>query len=343
MTKITDVKGRIEYISRTGKHTDKAEELVMFKDDFKNWDKLVEFEKGQARKTLEARELMIALPNNSTPEDWEEVANMIVGKQPHAYAVHWNEDKTNLHMHLIFSERQETLEQVEPKRYRQDIWAKEDGSRAMKKEDRHHIMHKKGDVQRDKNGNIRYKEVSGFSEKDKIFKSKAWLESVKKDTVKLFNNRGYSVKKYDPKGVFLAEKHEGKGNNFYIEQVKAENIMIRNYNAEVAKAQNVLPDEVLIKSKEDAITSIKMLDLVRLDILIEGIKYQVKIAIEKMIRQREKDVAIEQKKRREPVKESIKQEKPSIIGKIDNYKREIEESEKKKKPINRAKNYQIER
>ena len=249
--KIYDVVGRLDYIARRNNYSTKqlAEQLVYFHDDFgqDNWQKLADFETAESERRhiilRHARELIIALPNEmSSKKDaetqYKEFASTLASGQPYAFAVHWNKSKTNLHMHLLLSERQKLNISQEPKRYRQDIWAKEDGSMAMKKEDRHHILHKKGDVQLDKDGNIKYKDAenSGFSEKNKDMIARAWVHIKQNQSAQLLTDLGYDVTVFDKKEGMLAEKHEGKGNNAYTQRIKRENNFIRSQNKERAKA-----------------------------------------------------------------------------------------------------------
>lgn len=249
--KIYDVVGRLDYIARRNNYSTKqlAEQLVYFHDDFgqDNWQKLADFETAESERRhiilRQARELIIALPNemNSKTDailQYKKIASTLADGQPYAFSVHWNESKTNLHMHLLMSERQKLDVDREPKRYRQDIWAKEDGSMAMKKEDRHHILHKKGDVQLDKDGNIKYKDAenSGFSEKNKDMIARAWVHIKQNQSAQLLTDLGYDVTVFDKKEGMLAEKHEGKGNNSYTQRIKRENSFIRSQNAERAKA-----------------------------------------------------------------------------------------------------------
>lgn len=250
--KIYDVVGRLDYIARRNNYSTKqlAEQLVYFHDDFgqDNWQKLADFETAESERRhiilRHARELIIALPNEmSSKKDaetqYKEIASTLASGQPYAFAVHWNKSKTNLHMHLLLSERQKLNISQEPKRYRQDIWAKEDGSMAMKKEDRHHILHKKGDVQLDKDGNIKYKDAenSGFSEKNKDMIARAWVHIKQNQSAQLLTDLGYDVTVFDTKKGLLAEKHEGKGNNAYTQRIKRENAFIRSQNAERAKTK----------------------------------------------------------------------------------------------------------
>lgn len=252
LQKIPNVAGRLDYIFRQGSFSKKelSEQLVYFHDNFgaENWKKLADFENAESKrlnvKLTQARELIIALPNNmknqkneDAESQYKKIASSLASGQPYAFAVHWNKTKTNLHMHLLLSERQKLDIAQEPKRYRQDIWAKEDGSRALKIEDRHHIMHHKGDIQYDKDGKIKYKnaENSGFSLKTKDMQKKSWLFEKKQEAKNLLKTLGYEITAFDSKEGMLAEKHEGKGNSKYTQRIKRENAFIRSQNAERAK------------------------------------------------------------------------------------------------------------
>lgn len=251
LQKIPTVVGRLDYIFRQGAFSKKElqEQLVYFHDNFgaENWKKLANFEAAESKrlnvKLTQARELIIALPNcmkdaKDAESLYKKIADNLASGQPYAFAVHWNKTKTNLHMHLLLSERQKLDIAQEPKRYRQDIWAKEDGSRALKVADRHHIMHHKGDIQYDKDGKIKYKnaENSGFSLKNNQMQKKLWLFEKKQEATKLLKNLGYDITAFDEKEGFLAEKHEGKGNSAYTQRIKRENNFIRSQNKERAKA-----------------------------------------------------------------------------------------------------------
>ena len=248
---IPNVLGRLDYIFRQGSFSTKelSEQLVYFQDNFgaENWKKLANFENAESErlnvKLNQARELIIALPNGMQDQkdaetQYKQIASTLASGQPYAFAIHWNKSKTNLHMHLLLSERQKLDISQEPKRYRQDIWSKEDGSRALKVADRHHIMHHKGDIQYDKDGKIKYKnaENSGFSLKNNQMQKKSWLFEKKQEATKLLKNLGYDITAFDEKEGFLAEKHEGKGNSAYTQRIKRENNFIRSQNKERAKA-----------------------------------------------------------------------------------------------------------
>ncbi len=266
--KIPSVSNRRDYIAREGKYQETAEHLLLFQDEFKDWEKLAEFESAQPRFTNQARELIIALPNEMANLSQDQLRDAVhrmvikteINEQPHAWAVHWNDAKTNLHLHLLFSERKPIEAEREPKRYRQDIWAKADGTMAHKKVDRHHIMHRKGDIQRDKNGEIKYKpaEISGFSEKDKKFKSKAWSESVKTSVHNALQELGYTVSSYNHDSPYLHEYHEGKGKNQTIKEIKLRNTDIREYNMVIDLLKKAdAPQEHLKEIKRQALVAVQ--------------------------------------------------------------------------------------
>ena len=119
MTKIHDVGGRIGYITSV----EKQEFLYVTYDtaepvDEEYWKKLAkenqkEFrQSGTEGKCIEARELIIALPENYTEYDPESVLKEFTDAFKKEYgvesisALHHNKTRTNYHIHLIFSERQ---------------------------------------------------------------------------------------------------------------------------------------------------------------------------------------------------------------------------------------------
>ncbi len=291
--KIHNVVHRLDYLALEGKYQRAAKHLVLFHDEYRDWEKLAVFEKAQPRFANQAREIMIALPNemaNLSQDQLRDAVLQIVQKtsideQPHAWAVHWNEAKTNLHMYLLFSERQPLEAEREPKRYRQDIWAKADGTMALKKEDRHHIMHRKGDIQRDKNGNIKYKsaEKTCFSKKDRNFKSLAWLESVKTSIHEALQELGYTVSSYSHDSPFLHEYREGKvnnpANNPTYQEIKSRNTQIREYNALIEQLQKEgVSEERLKEYKREAVVAVQkpgantlspLLEKLRNDLLVK--------------------------------------------------------------------------
>ena len=152
-TKLSDVNGRIDYIS----NPERQEHLYAFCSSVEPiiWEILarqnqMEFKKSGANgKCIEARELVIALPESLQNYDPEQLLRefMIAFQKeypvPCAAAVHHNKSMTNYHIHLIFSER-EILEEVKVKT----------ATRAMfYNEEKKHVRTKKEIL--DENGNVR--------------------------------------------------------------------------------------------------------------------------------------------------------------------------------------------
>ena len=125
ISKLTNLKGRIDYIT----NPKRQENLYAVYDtvDEKFWSELgkcnrLEFKKsGSSGKCIESRELIIALPEPFCNMDKKKVLKDFTELFKKSYgvnciaAMHHNKTKTNLHIHLIFSEREglkKSLEKV---------------------------------------------------------------------------------------------------------------------------------------------------------------------------------------------------------------------------------------
>ncbi len=139
-TKISNAVGRSAYISNK---THKQEEVLLHEEKMVySWQFYHEYElkhqhnSGQAQN--EAREILLPLPNGlasklkgATTENQREklkeicdaLAKEMVGENhDYEYALHWNKARTNLHCHLLFSEREVVdLSLLEQKTYAKDI------------------------------------------------------------------------------------------------------------------------------------------------------------------------------------------------------------------------------
>lgn len=139
MTKISNVAGRSDYISN-----EKKQEYLI--DHGKNrdfdWKWYSDYETAHqksADRNNEARELVIALPNemaNLPSEKRKEMAHdlateLLGGQRDYEYALHFNASRTNFHMHLLFSER-ESHSEVQIKRYKRDMWYDKETNRMAK-------------------------------------------------------------------------------------------------------------------------------------------------------------------------------------------------------------------
>ncbi|SDM48811.1 MobA/MobL family protein [Lachnospira pectinoschiza] len=123
MSKLSNVRGRIYYIS-----SDKKQEnlyAVYETTDRKFWTDLAkcnqaEFKKsGTEGKCIEARELIIALPESFVDYSPDGLLKYMTDKFKSQYgvdciaALHHNKRKTNYHIHLIFAERNYLDEPIE--------------------------------------------------------------------------------------------------------------------------------------------------------------------------------------------------------------------------------------
>ena len=124
MAKLHDLSGRITYISSHAKQ-EHLYEVYTTEPDRAFWRELAkcnqeEFEKsGTNGKCIEARELMIALPESFINYDHDYLLKKMVDKFKEKYgmecfaALHHNKRKTNLHIHMIFAERKRLDQPIE--------------------------------------------------------------------------------------------------------------------------------------------------------------------------------------------------------------------------------------
>ena len=224
-TKLPSIGGRAAYMSDPGKQ----EEIVLESEPV-DWKPYADYEATQHKTNArqnEGREMMVALSNDwyHLPKDElrnrvETIAKAVVGEnRDYQWAVHWNKDRTNLHVHIIFSERQRVQE---PQRWDRDIYLTADGKVARRKADRatnpdgsfKDPIHRKGELKSDP-----------FTAKDANFKSKEWLHEKKQELRQLMSDR-WGVK--FERQPHLPEFHEGKGAE--AETIKKKNIVIRENN-----------------------------------------------------------------------------------------------------------------
>ena len=154
MAKLHNLSGRIIYISSHTKQ-EYLYEVYATEPDRAFWRELAkcsqeEFEKsGTNGKCVEARELMIALPESFINYDHDYLLKRMVDEFKKRYgvecfaALHHNKRKTNLHIHMIFAERKR-LEQPVEKIATRNMFYNEHG---------HHVRTKKEIL--DGDGNIR--------------------------------------------------------------------------------------------------------------------------------------------------------------------------------------------
>ena len=174
-------------------------------------------------------EIIVALPNElyEDKEKLKRVCDDLVkeitqGKPfDYEYAVHWNKAHTNLHLHFMWSERENVLER-EPKVYAKDIWQdKETHKLAKANAEGAELVHRKGEVQKDKDGNIKYKDEP-FKAKDVRFKNRSFVQEKNKIISQTLAKYGFNLRVQTKDSPYLSQKKEYKGaSQDYIENCRA--------------------------------------------------------------------------------------------------------------------------
>lgn len=234
VTKLSNVSGRADYIS----NPDRQESIVAASEPV-DWKPYHDYEMANqktAARNNEGREVVIALPNewaalsrDELTRRAEKLAVTAAGKSTDMqWAVHWNKAHTNLHIHVIFSERQR---EKEPGRWDRDIYLTDEGKVARRKADRARNedgsfkppVHRKGDLK------------DGFTAKDPKYVSRGWVPAMKQQLREQFAALGVELEKPQP----LHEYHEGKGKE--APAIRAKNEAIRENNANYAGWRAAFP------------------------------------------------------------------------------------------------------
>ena len=267
MTKLSNVKGRIYYISSDKKQENLYAVYNTADNDF--WSELarcnrMEFKKnGTTGKCIEARELVIALPESFIDYDKERLLKFFVDRFKEQYgtecvaALHHNKRKTNLHIHLIFSERKLLDEPIE-KTATRNMFYDETGR---------HVRTKKEIF--DENGNVRKKcriikkgevyERTVFDRKDTKFKQQGFLDEVKAYMTRSINllvaNPEERLKVFDKDSAYLPMKKIGK-NNPLAEEIKRDNEERTRWNMTVDQALAAdVPEKDILEVKQEHIVN----------------------------------------------------------------------------------------
>lgn len=264
MSKLSNVRGRITYISSHAKQENLYAVYETTERSF--WRELAlcnqhEFQKsGTEGKCIEARELIIALPEDLVQYEPEYVLEQFTKHFKYRYgmecisALHHNKAKTNYHIHLIFSER-ELLDEPIVKTATRSMFYDEKGKRVRTKKE---ILDGNGNIRKKckviKKGEI-YEKIL-FTIKDKRFKQESFLDEVKRDYTAFINTFVFGEKKklavFDKHSPYLATKKIGK-NNPKGEQIKTDNWARTEWNRTVDRAlvEGISRDEILQVKKEE--------------------------------------------------------------------------------------------
>lgn len=246
ISKLGNLKGRIDYITNPKRQENLYAVYNTTDDTF--WHELarcnrLEFKKsGSAGKCIESRELIIALPEPFCNMDKQRVLKDFTELFRKTYgvncivAMHHNKTKTNLHIHLIFSEREELKNGIK-KIATRNMFYDETGKHVRTKKE---ILDDNGDVR--KGCNIIRKgqvyEYNRFSKKKVEFKARSFLKGVKSlytEHINSFLNDKDKLQVFNNKDVYLPTKKIGK-NNPKAEQIRKNNQVRMKWNSTVDEA-----------------------------------------------------------------------------------------------------------
>ena len=241
MSKLPNVKGRISYITS---HARQENLYATYRTaDSTFWSNLAresqqEFQRsGTEGKCIEARELIIALPEIYTQYEPQQVLTDFTEEFRRRYgvecvsALHHNKRKTNYHIHLIFSERR-LLPEPDVKVASRSVFFDETGKRVRTKKE---ITGEDGQIRKGctviKKGEVYESHL--FTTKDTRFKGEPFLREIKEVYTELINchisDPEQHLKVFDKNSVYLPAKKIGK-NNPKEDEIKADNAARQEWN-----------------------------------------------------------------------------------------------------------------
>ena len=265
MSKLTNVKGRISYISSHARQENLY--AVYETTDHNFWRELAkcnqeEFKKsGTEGNCIEARELIIALPESFVEYEPSKLLQLFTEHFKQTYetecisALHHNKRKTNYHIHLIFAERK-LLEQPIEKIAIRNMFYDEIGKHVRTKKE---ILDETGQLRQGckiiPKGEVYERNI--FTIKDSRFKSENFLNELKHFYTNLINiymtDKEEQQKVFDKNGLYLPTKKIGK-NNPKAEQVEEDNQIRVRWNQTVDRALiSGLSEEQIMEVKQKEI------------------------------------------------------------------------------------------
>lgn len=194
-TPLNNVVGRSAYIKDKEK-AHASEDVLATGGTVKDWSIYAKYEQDHRHSVsanYEGRELMFAIPNSWAMLTDKELTYRVdslcrsaIGKSTdYEWAIHWNENHTNLHVHLIFSERKlEKPSQTNEKGAVSEFWDRDiyltpKGTIARRKADR--VTDGQGNVLPPihRKGDPKTPETLNFTIKDKKYGTREWLSQAK--------------------------------------------------------------------------------------------------------------------------------------------------------------------
>lgn len=263
-TKLHDVCGRIDYISSPVRQehlyaTYQTDKAFPWKELAK--ESQTEFKKnGTTGKCIEARELVIALPEYYQEYYPNEVLKTFTEHFKSKYgvecvsALHHNNRMNNYHIHLIYSERTLLSEPIR-KTATRAVFFDEQGKRVRTKKE---ICDEAGNIRSGcqviKKGEVYEQHM--FTPKNKYFKSKEFLDDMKDSYLELINERALEdyqkLTKFRRDGLHLATKKVGK-HNPRAKEIMADNAMKMKWNNAVDLALEKQVPESGIRDMKDKV------------------------------------------------------------------------------------------
>ena len=241
MSKLPNVKGRISYITSQARQENLYATYRTADSTF--WSNLAresqqEFQRsGTEGKCIEARELIIALPEVYTQYEPQQVLTDFTEEFRRRYgvecvsALHHNKRKTNYHIHLIFSERK-LLPEPDVKIASHSVFFDETGKRVRTKKE---ITGEDGQIRKGctviKKGEVYESHL--FTAKDTRFKGEPFLREIKEVYTELINRHisdpEQHLKVFDKNSVYLPTKKIGR-NNPKEDEINADNAARQEWN-----------------------------------------------------------------------------------------------------------------
>ena len=303
MSKLPNVKGRISYITSHARQENLYATYRTADNEF--WSNLAresqqEFKRsGTGGKCIEARELIIALPEIYTRYEPQEVLEDFTEEFHRRYgvecvsALHHNKRKTNYHIHLIFSERKR-LPEPDIKIATRSVFYDETGKRVRTKKE---ITGEDGQIRKGctviKKGEVYESHL--FTVKDDKFKSEPFLREVKEIYTDLINRHisdpEQQLKIFDKNSVYLPTKKIGK-NNPKAAEIEADNTARQEWNrtADMALLSGISEAKILeVKQTEiHEKASQSIMSKGWLPNLFRGIVAKAKDFLQSLIREKDK-------------------------------------------------------
>lgn len=239
-TRLPNISGRSDYIADP-----ERQECIVAASAKVDWSEYVEYERYNQKneqRNNEGREMVIQLPN-----EWAELpqaelrrrgdllAQTVAGtNHERQWAMHWNKDRTNLHIHVIFSERERIKE---PGVWDRNIYLSKDNKVARRKCDRmtdedgnYILIHRKGEAK------------EPFSAKEPKFSSRKWLHEVKAEIRSKLEDLGVKFERDN----WLPQHHQGKGKDS-ADIARRNGIIMENNRRLDCLHANGLPIDDLVK------------------------------------------------------------------------------------------------